>query len=72
LVFQIATSSSELPVDAADEAVIVEVIVEVSVTVVAVFVAYRPNPAAAIIIRTIVTPAKTVVETAVLFCEFSI
>lgn len=60
----VTTRSSEPPelVEAADDVAVI-VVVDVWVTVVAVLVAYRPNPAAAITINTIVTAAKTVVDT---------
>jgi len=44
--------------------VLVEVVVDVSVIEAGVWVAYSPKPAAATMIRTIVTAAKIVVETA--------
>jgi len=52
--------------DADDEAVMVVVVVEIDVSVFVVvdWVAYRPNPAAATMIRTIVAIAKIEFETA--------
>lgn len=65
--FVIVTTRSSEPAEllgaAEDVAVNVVVDIDVCVTVVAVFVAYRPNPAAAITIKTIVTAANTVVDT---------
>jgi hypothetical protein len=53
--------------DPDEEAVIVSVVVVVTVVVPA-LVAYRPNPAAATMIRTSVAIAKTALETANLLC----